>query len=488
MGDLKLANTPSIKSMPSDQGNHSNERSNPDIIDGNEYIDPKIERSLVRKFDIFILPMCALVYYTHTLDRANLGNAKTMGIQTDLGLINNEFSLVLILFYIPYGICNIPAALLAKRFNPARVIPLMMGTWGALSTITASTTNFGGLLTVRILIGIVEASFMPCVYLYYSLFYTRKELALRTAAWGFTGFIAGATSGLIAWDVSQWHRSLSGWQYLFLIEGGMTVAISVIVFFVLPRDTSSKFFTADEQRVARIRLSRESELEGVGKIEWETAFAVLSNWHVWAFAAMAFLCGVGVASASNFLPTMVKRIATTTPKANLYTVGPNLVAAAVQIVSSWISDRYQQRALVSFFTLLVSMVGFILLATLDLVHNTRVGYFITYLITFGTYMPELLMPLWLSSNLTSASARAVALGLFIGGQNIGGILSSAVFRDEYAPVYKPALITVAICQGILLLALLAMRQTYVTLNRKLARGEIGPVKGMENNPGFRYAI
>lgn len=185
---------------------------------------------------------------------------------------------------------------------------------------------------------------------------------------------------------------------------------------------------------------------------------------------------------------MVKRIATSTPKANLYTVGPNLVAAAVQIVSSWISDRYQQRALVSFCTLIVSMIGFILLATLDLVHHTDVGYFITYLITFGTYMPELLMPLWLSSNLTSASARAVALGLFIGGQNIGGILSSALFRDEYQPVYKPALIAVATCQGLLLVALLVMRQVYVILNKKLERGEIDPPEGMEKNSSFRYAV
>lgn len=53
----------------------------------------------------------ALVYYSHTLDRANLGNAKTMGLEKDLGLVNNEYSLVLILFYIPYGLCNIPAAL-----------------------------------------------------------------------------------------------------------------------------------------------------------------------------------------------------------------------------------------------------------------------------------------------------------------------------------------------------------------------------------------
>jgi nitrate/nitrite transporter NarK len=97
---------------------------------------------------------------------------------------------------------------------------------------------------------------------------------------------------------------------------------------------------------------------------------------------------------------MVKRIATSTLKANLYTVGPNLTGAFVQITSSWLSDRYQQRAIVSFSTLIVSMIGFILLATLDLVHHVHVGYFITYLITFGTYMPELLMPLWMGSNIT----------------------------------------------------------------------------------------
>ncbi|RAO65926.1 uncharacterized protein BHQ10_001938 [Talaromyces amestolkiae] len=487
MTDIKVANSPSVLSVPTDPEKDISTRIDEEIT-GNEYVDPKIERSLVRKFDLFILPMCALVYYSHTLDRANLGNAKTMGLETDLGLVDNEYSLVLILFYIPYGLCNIPAALLAKRFNPARVIPIMMGIWGSLSMITASTTNFGGLLAVRVLIGVVEASFMPCVYLYYSLFYTRKELGLRTAAWGFTGFIAGATSGLISWDVSQWHRSLTGWQYLFLIEGGMTVGLAVIIFFILPRDTNTRWFTDEERRVAQIRLRRESNLEGAGQISWNVAFQVVRKWQVWAFAAMAFLCGVGVASASNFLPTMVKRIAQSTPQGNLYTVGPNLVAAFVQIVSAWLSDRYQQRALVSFCTLIVSMIGFILLATLDLVHHTHVGYFLTYMITFGTYMPELLMPLWLSSNLTNASSRAVALGLFIGGQNIGGILSSAVFRAQYAPVYAPALITVAICQGLLLVALIAMRQYYVFQNKKLATGELAPPKELENNHDFKYAI
>lgn len=85
----------------------------------------------------------------------------------------------------------------------------------------------------------------------------------------------------------------------------MTVGLAIIIFFVLPRDTNSKWFTSEERRVAQIRLLRESEQEGAGQISWDVAFQVFRNWQVWAFSAMAFLCGVGVASASNFLP--VKR-------------------------------------------------------------------------------------------------------------------------------------------------------------------------------------
>lgn len=82
----------------------------------------------------------------------------------------------------------------------------------------------------------------------------------------------------------------------------MTVGLAVIIFFVLPRDTNARWFTDEERRVAQIRLRRESNLEGAGQISWNVAFEVVRRWQVWAFAAMAFLCGVGVASASNFLP------------------------------------------------------------------------------------------------------------------------------------------------------------------------------------------
>lgn len=74
---------------------------------------------------------------------------------------------------------------------------------------------------------------------------------------------------------------------------------------------------------------------------------------------------------------MVKRLTSDAAKANLYTVGPNLTAAAIQVTTAWLSDYYQQRAFYSAGAILVSLIGFVLLGTLDLVHHVKVGYFIT---------------------------------------------------------------------------------------------------------------
>ncbi|ORY15347.1 hypothetical protein BCR34DRAFT_598584 [Clohesyomyces aquaticus] len=71
-------------------------------------IDPAIEKGLIKKTDLLLMPGLALAYFTHTLDRANLGNAKTDGIEKDLGMAGNQFSLLLVLFYLPYATFNIP--------------------------------------------------------------------------------------------------------------------------------------------------------------------------------------------------------------------------------------------------------------------------------------------------------------------------------------------------------------------------------------------
>jgi Sugar phosphate permease len=134
--------------------------------------------------------VAAMIYLTHTLDRANLGNAKSGTLEKDLGLVGNQYSLVLMLFYIPYAIFGIPDTILAKRFNPGLVIPLLVLGWDALAMATSAVKDFRALMATRIVLGLMEAGSLPCSTYYASMFYTRKELALRLSVFFCMGFIA----------------------------------------------------------------------------------------------------------------------------------------------------------------------------------------------------------------------------------------------------------------------------------------------------------
>jgi hypothetical protein len=51
------------------------------LPDLGQSIDPAAERSLVWKFDLRILPVLAVMYLFNSLDKSNLGNAKTAGLE-----------------------------------------------------------------------------------------------------------------------------------------------------------------------------------------------------------------------------------------------------------------------------------------------------------------------------------------------------------------------------------------------------------------------
>lgn len=188
---------------------------------------------------------------------------------------------------------------------------------------------------------------------------------------------------------------------------------------------------------------------------------------------------------------MIKRLTQDTVKANLYTVGPNLTASVFQLTIVWFSDRQQQRAYYACGSLVVSLLGWILLGTLpllDMKHGANVGYFLTFLIPSATFIPSNLVPVWLSSNTPTTTGRAVSLGLNYTFMNLAGIISSKTFRDQDAPVYRPALVTVGVTQGVFIVVALAMRWYYAKENKKLDSGEIAHAPGMENRPQYRYAV
>lgn len=129
-----------------------------------------------------------------------------------------------------------------------------------------------------------------------SCWYTRRELALRTAVLYSGLVIATAISGLIAAGVFaglDGARGLSGWQWLFIIEGAGSFVAAIFAVFLLPDFTDSKtgsakwLLSAKELEVAaqRIALDRVS-LPEADRSVWHGLGLAVKDYRTWIFVSI----------------------------------------------------------------------------------------------------------------------------------------------------------------------------------------------------------
>lgn len=78
--------------------------------------------------------------------------------------------------------------------------------------------------------------------------------------------------------------------------------VALYLWIFAPRSPEkSRWYTEEEVKLAKARLEQDSQAQDK-EFRWDDAKKQLKHWPTWAFAFMALMYGVGVASSSNFLP------------------------------------------------------------------------------------------------------------------------------------------------------------------------------------------
>lgn len=187
-----------------------------------------------------------------------------------------------------------------------------MCVWGIVSACTAATHNFRELVVVRFFLGISEAAFFPGALYLLSRWYTRREVAKRMAVLYGGSILSNAVSGLISAGIlgnMEGKAGIRGWQWLFIIEGAITVFIAIWSFFILPDfPHNSKMLTPAERKLAVQRLADDAGevlIEGAeGQGPKEGLILAAKDPIVWLFALCLTATVTGVAF-NQFFPTIV---------------------------------------------------------------------------------------------------------------------------------------------------------------------------------------
>lgn len=408
-------------------------------------VNHEAERALCRKFDFRLLPVLALMYLFNALDKGNLGNAKTDHMDTDLHFKNNQYNIILSVFYVPYVIFAPPIAMLGKRFGPARVLPILMFCFGSMTLLTVAAQNFAGMMTLRWFLGMSESAFFPLVIYYLTTFYRRGELARRLAIFYAASNIANAFSGLLAYGVFHIkNTSLYPWRYLFLIEGSCTVLFSIFAFLYLPKSAANaKFLDEKEKALAYHRIAVDSSSIVNEEFSLRESLKIFKQPVTYVFLAIEICLGVPLQSVSLFLPQIVARLGYSTVKTNLYTVAPNITGAVMLLLLAFASDFTRRRGPFIAMGFTFTFIGMLIYATIDVLHQKHVAYFATFMMCWGTSAPSVLLSTWYNNNTPHEGRRVILTSVGVPLANLMGLVSSNIFTPGSAPKYIPALATTA---------------------------------------------
>jgi ACS family 4-hydroxyphenylacetate permease-like MFS transporter len=118
-------------------------------------------------------------------------------------------------------------------------------------------------LTLRGLVGAAEAGFIPGLVLYLTYWYPQYYRARAQASFMISQPIAIAggsiVSGLILNNLDGFG-GLSGWRWLFIVEGLPAILLGVMILFYLSdRPTSALWLTPREREVIDAAVRREAE-------------------------------------------------------------------------------------------------------------------------------------------------------------------------------------------------------------------------------------
>ncbi|KAJ9092566.1 hypothetical protein QFC21_006797 [Naganishia friedmannii] len=258
------------------------------------------EKALVRKMDMRLLPILWLMYVFNYLDRTNIGNAKVGGMEKALKLTSSDYSLALSIFFVGYLLNEVPSNMLLARSRPSIFLPCLMFVWGAMSIGAKGIHSLGGLVAFRFCLGLVEAGFFPGVMLLLSCWYKPDELSKRLAIFYSASLTSGAFGGLLAGVITQYMNGVGntpGWQWLFIIEGLVTVCISLVALFILPDyPTTTKWLSEREKALAVARLVSNEDLgERLG--HRQAFVAACKDFKTWIFMLVYVLInGAGTIS------------------------------------------------------------------------------------------------------------------------------------------------------------------------------------------------
>ncbi len=462
-------------------------------------IDPEAEKRLVRKIDMYIIPIMCLLYSCQFLDKNSNSYAAIMGLRTDLKMVGQQYSWTSSAFYLGYLFFEYPAVRFLQRFPVVKTLGFFFILWGIIVCL-CSIPSYAGFVTLRTLLGCAEAAITPAFVIITGQWYKKEEQFTRTSIWysfnGLGTILAGSISyGLVNHD----NYSLATWKVLFIIVGCMTIFLGIITVLHLPDiPTDAWFLNDDEKRLAVERIRSNNQGFGNKHFKWYQFVEAFKDTRTYILFFQGIAANIPNGGVSSFRSILLKT------DLGYDTTGAMLMGmpvGAVELIGAsgcgLLIHLIPHSLAIAIGALCIGEMSVCMFA-FSTNHNARLaGLYLMAIAVVGT----IVLLSNVSSNIAGHTKKTTVNAIYLIGYCVGNLIGPQTFRSSQAPSYPGAKVALVVCYAvcIFLTSYLYYYQWSENKRRDATEDEIPEeLKSVENiefadltdreNPYFRYQL
>lgn len=264
------------------------------------------ERRFLAKIDFFILTWAGFTYFSKNLNTNNVSNAYVSGMKEELNVVGNEYQTFTTMWTIGYVISQIPSQIICTRVRLSLWCPSWELFWVVVTFASSAVKTPQQLYACRFLVGLAEGTFYPAVHTVLGGWYTKEELAKRACIFFASAFVGSMFSGYLQaalYTGMGGVGGLSGWRWLFIFDGVITLPMALWGYYALPDLPSTtrvrwlkpeeKLLALDRMRRAGKQLEEPFTVQGLKR--------VLKKWHFWVYTTYYtfFICSENIGTYMN---------------------------------------------------------------------------------------------------------------------------------------------------------------------------------------------
>ncbi|MFI6869794.1 MFS transporter [Nocardia sp. NPDC050406] len=315
-------------------------------------VSADVPAATMRKVTLRLVPFLGLLYFINYLDRVNIGFAAPNGMKVDLGLTETAFGFASGIFFLGYLVLEVPSNLALHKFGARRWIARILLSWGIVATAMAFVPNATVLYILRFALGVAEAGFFPGILLYLTYWFPQHQRARIVALFMTAVPIStalGATVSSLILEYGDGVFGLSGWRFMFLVEGLPAVGLAFVTWFYLTDrpEKAGWLAPAERQWLADELAAEQAKLE---KAEHWTVRRALTHPRVLGLALVYGGIVYGLYALGFFLPTIIKGFQEqygtdfSVVERGLINAVPYVIGAVVMVWWARHGDRTAERA------------------------------------------------------------------------------------------------------------------------------------------------